>query len=85
MNVCCVLLAKRLLNKAALNVKIVVLVDMVMAAKNANLANIAHPRPTTPRRARYAELDGINPTLDKQAAYHAHLENTNTLKEKKHV
>ena len=84
-NVCCVLLVKRLQELAVQNVKIVVLEDMVMVASSAKLDNIAHPRQTMPRRVRYAILGGINLTLDKQAAFRAHLENTNISKEQKHV
>ena len=84
-NVCCVLSVNRLHELAVQNVKIVVLEDMVMVASSAKLDNIAHPRQTMPRRVRYAILGGINLTLDKQAAFRAHLESTNTLKEKKHV
>ena len=84
-SVCCVLSVRRLHEMVVLSVKIVVPEDMVIAAKNVKLDSIAHPHQTMPRRVRYAVLGGINLTLDKQAAYHAHLESTNTLKEKKHV
>ena len=85
MNVCCVLLAKRLHELVVQNVKIVVLEDMVIVAKNVKLDSIAHPRQTMPRRVRFAVLGGINLALDKQAAFRAHLESTNISKEKKHA
>jgi hypothetical protein len=85
MNVCCVLLVKRLHELAAQSVKIVVRVDMAMVAKNANLVNIVPLRQTILRRVLTALLENTNRTMDKQAAYHAHLENINTWKEKKNV
>ena len=84
-NVCCVLSVRRLHELVVQNVKIVVLEDMVIVAKNVKLDSIAHLRQTMPRRVRYAVLGGINLALGKQAAFRAHLESTNTLKEKKHV
>ena len=84
-NVCCVLLVNRLHEMVVQNVKIVVLEDMVIVAKNVKLDSIAHLRRTMPRRVRYAVLGGINLALDKQAAFRAHLESINILKEKKHV
>ena len=70
---------------AVQNVKIVVLEDMVIVAKNVKLDSIAHLRQTMPRRVRYAVLGGINLTLDKQAAFRAHQESINISKEQKHV
>jgi hypothetical protein len=84
-NVCCVLSVRRLHELAVLNVKIVVLEDMVLVAKNVNLVNIVPLLWTILRRVRYAVLEGINLTMGKQAVFRARRESTSILKEKKHV
>ena len=84
-NVYCVPLVKRLLESAVQSVKIVALEDMVLVAKHANLVSIAHLRQMIPRHVLTALLEDINPTMDKQAVFRVHQENTNTLKEKKHA
>jgi hypothetical protein len=83
--VCCVLSVRRLHELAVQSAKIVVLVDMVIVAKNVKLDSIAPLHQTTPQRVRYVVLGGINLTLDKQAVFCAHLESTNISKAKKHV
>ena len=84
-NVCCVLSVRRLHELAVLNVKIVVLEDTVMVAKNVKLVNIVPLLRVILRLVLTALLVDTNLTWGKQAVYHVHLENTNTLKEKKHV
>ena len=84
-NACCVLLANKRHELAVQSVKIVELENTVTDVKNANLVNIAPLRRTILRPVLHAELGGINLTLDKQAVFHVHLENINTLKEKKNV
>ena len=84
-NVCCVPSVRRLHEMVAQSVKIVVLVDMVMVVKNANLVSIVPRRLMTLRPVLHAVLECLNQTLGKQAAYHVHQENINMLKEKKHV
>ena len=81
----CVLSGKRLHEMVAQSVKIVVLADMVMAAKNVDLVNIAHLRRTFPRHVLTALLEDTNLIMGKQAAFHVHLESINMLKEKKSV
>ena len=82
MSACCVVSAKRRHDLAVLNVKIVVLADMVLIVKNANLVNIVPLRLMILRRVRCAVLDGINLTRGKQAVFHAHQENINMAKER---
>jgi hypothetical protein len=82
MSACCVVSAKRRHDLAVLNVKIVVLADMVLIVKNANLVNIVPLRLMILRPVPHAVLGGINQTQDKQAAFHAHQENINMLKER---
>ena len=81
-NVCCVPSVRRLHEMVAQSAKIVVLVDMVMVAKNANLVNIVLLHLMSLKPVPHAVLDGTNRTLDKQAAFHAHQENINMLKER---
>ena len=69
----------------AQSVKIVVQEDMVRVAKNAKLASIVPLRQTILQHVPHVTLDSINLMPDKQAVFRAHLENTNMLKEKKHV
>ena len=79
--VCCALLDSRLHELVVQNVKIVA----PEVAKNAKQVNIAHHRQTIPRPVSHAVLEGINRTLRKRAAFHAHQENTSILEEKRNV
>ena len=82
MTVYCVLLVKRLHEVAVQSVRIVVLEDMVLIVKNVKLVSIEPLRLMILRPVPHAVLDGTNRTLDKQAAFHAHQENINMLKER---
>ena len=84
-NVCCVPLVKRLHEMVAQSVKIVVLVDMVMVAKNAKLDSIVPLLWTFPRPVLCVALDGISPILGKQFVFRVRLANIKTLKEKRNV
>jgi hypothetical protein len=84
-NACCVLSANTRHELAVQSVKIVELEDTVTGVKNVKLVNTAPLRRTILRPVLHAELGGINLTLDKQAVFHAHLENTNMSKENIHV
>jgi hypothetical protein len=84
-NVCCALLDSRLHELVVQNVKIVAPEGLAMVAKNAKQVNIAHHRQTIPRPVSHAVLEGINRTLRKRAAFHAHQENTSILEEKRNV
>jgi len=85
MNVCCVPWVERLRESVVQSVKIVVLEDMAIVVRNVKPDSIANPRWMILRRVSHAVSESINQALDKQAAFHAHLENINILKEKKHV
>jgi hypothetical protein len=84
-NVCYVPLGKRLRELVVQSVRIVVLADMVMVAKNVKLGSIEHLLLVIPRHVLHAVLDDTNPMLGKQAAFYVHQENTNISKEHKHV
>tara|TARA_B110000208_G_scaffold52409_1_gene68766 strand:- start:698 stop:1084 length:387 start_codon:yes stop_codon:yes gene_type:complete len=70
---------------AVQNVRIVVLVGMVLAAKNANLANIVNLLWTIRRHVSSAELEDFKRKVVKQAAYHVHRENIKHYVDKQHV
>ena len=66
-NVCCVLLVRRLHELAVQSVKIVVLEDMVMVAKNVKLDSIAPLLWTILKDVLTAVLGGLNQMMGKQA------------------
>jgi hypothetical protein len=84
-NVRYALLVKRLHEQAAQSVKIVVLADMVMGVRCAKQGSIVNLLWTIPRSVSHVELDYINQTLDKPAAFRARQENISIAKEKRYV
>ena len=84
-SVCCVLSGRRHHELAVLSANIVALEDMVLVASSAKQVNIANLRWTILRLVPIAVSEDINLTMGKQAAFHAHQEGINTLKEKRHV
>jgi len=84
-NVYCVLLANKRHELVALNVKIVVLVNTAMAAKNVSQVNIAVRLKTIQLPVVTVAVENFKQISDRQVAFRAYLGSINIIKEKMDV